>query len=221
MNTIGLLTPTVTSAANSLVMTDASGYIRATRIEVGGSTYYIDKAGANVLRIMAANSIDFGAGGADQIRLEDGTVWPKVTDDVNLGTTIYRWKLVAGIAGNFSGDVTIGTAGKGLIMSNNTSGYVPIADGTRYVPGAISKAMLPTHAHGLTYTSTDSANWVVYGAINNTGNPLRDGSGTQVFLLDSAIGYSDDATHSPVYIGTQPHAHKYDKANTPTGSTII
>ena len=212
LNTIGLLTPTVVSAANSLVRTDASGYIQATRLEIGGSTYYIGKASANILAIVAANTLALYAGAAEQVRLQDGNFFPLTTDDVNNGTTTYRWSLVAGVLANFSG---LATLGGNFAMAANTSGYVPIADGTKFVAGAITKAMLPTHAHTYdkaTGFSGKTDTWETYGSVlwHNVYQTQSE-SGT-------IIGYIAGLRHTHNLTGGEANAaHTYTSTNSGTG----
>ena len=215
LNTIGLLTPTVVSAANSLVMTGAEGYIRASQLEIGGTTYYIGKDGANILRIVAANTLALYAGAAEQMRLQDGNFFPLASDDVNLGTTTYRWKSVNGILANFSG---LATLGGNFAMAANTSGYVPIADGTKFVAGAITKAMIPTHAH--TY---DKANSPTADGGPASPSAVRNGSGTALFY-DTAtgqVGTYGGAKTEPMQVVLLAHSHVINYTSTNSGTTII
>ena len=222
-NTLGLLTPTVVSAANSLVRTDAAGYIRATRLEIGGDTYYIDKASASILRINVANTLDLRIGDVTQLRLQSGVLFAIVTDTVALGTTTYRWSNVFSVEGGFSGDVTVNTAGKGLVMSANTQYMVPMANGTRFVPSAIPKQALPTHAH--TYDkATSTGSWTVGTVISYSSNPVRKTDGTQLFY--DAGGHVTTTAGTAMAIGSSHHWHAaadyaWTYASTNSGTTII
>jgi len=127
-NTIGLLTPTVVSAANSLVRTNASGYIRATRLEVGGATEYISLPFAGQIGVLGGTYVRLSGAGT-VVLLGAATFRPDVTATVDLGSLTKYWN-----DGFFKGDIYIDAAGKGIIASDNTAGYVLAGDATRYVP---------------------------------------------------------------------------------------
>ena len=203
MNTIGLLTPTVVSAANSLVRTDASGYIRATRLEIGGTTYYIDKNGANIMRLVGANTIDLIAGGTVVYRYQAAGFF---SAGVTCGASAARWSNVYSALGNFNDLVTLGG---NFAMAANTSGYVPIADGTKFVAGAISKAMLPTHAH--TYDKATATGSYIGGVSRGTYSDV-------IYNLahDTVIGAILNYHHTHV---AADYAWTY--ASTNSGTTII
>ena len=183
------ITTTTVSAASTIVATDASGYIRATRLEVGGTTYYLGKNGANILELVAANTADLSAGGVTY-RFQGAGFF---SAGVTCGAAAARWSYVYGVAGNFSGDVTIGTAGKGLIFSDVTSGKLLVGDGTRYVP---KTPALTGH----------TGQWDVSGySPNYNSNPLRKTDGTIVYLQPD--GTLSTTAGTQVGIGTTQHVH--------------
>jgi hypothetical protein len=139
---------------------------------------------------------------------------------VTCGAAAARWSTVYSVDGNYSGDVTIGTAGKGLVMSSNTQYKVLLADGSRFLPSALPKNALPDHAHALTYTSTTSSNWTA-GSPNSYTLTVRNSGGTPLYVQASTSADGSGASWQLLFIPTSPHTHTYDKADTPVDSVIV
>ncbi len=92
----------------------------------------MDEPTSNYLRVNGASFVDLAIGGTTQVRLQDGILFAIVNNDVALGTTSYRFSSINGVLANFSG---LATLGGNFAMAANTSGYVPIADGTNFCRG--------------------------------------------------------------------------------------
>ena len=217
-------------ATQAPLMSTADGYLTLVRVYAGASyfvadglyfdaTEFIRRPADGIVRLYAATSIDLTIGGNIRAKMTDALFAPGTTNQADLGNTTARWKSVHGVEGNFSGDVTIGTAGKGLVLSANTLYMVPLADGTRFVPSALPKAALPTHAHGLTYTSTASASWTAGTPVTHTLEVTS--GGTVIWVYTALTSAGGTPAWRKVHVPTSPHTHLYDKANTPTGSTIL
>ncbi len=171
------------------------------------------------LELVAATGqyVDISIAGTSQLRIYDGVVRSQITNNVDLGTPAIRFKAIYGIAGNFTGDVTIDTGGKGLIMSDVTAGKLLIANGTRYVPGSITD--IATHDHGGSTGSTQPAlsgyttsfDIKGFARVDGGANVVRDYSGNGVFFR--TYGSQADAendvneTGEQVGVGATPHVH--------------
>ena len=182
LNHTHAITTTTVSAASTIVATDASGYIRATRLESGNAGNYLTDTGTAFMISADGLGIQLASAGVNQVSVQNGFMFPAVTDDIDLGTAALRWKSVNSLAGDFSttvtigaavldevagdlevsvdflpsadnsdtlgtaakkwstiygvegnltGDLTVNTAGKGLIMSNNGDKTVMFGNGVR------------------------------------------------------------------------------------------
>jgi len=165
-------TTTVTSAADSVVRTDASGYIRATRLEFGGTTNYAEATGGNQVALYGSSYVSLRVGSA--VIVVDGTRLYDYAAVSGLGTSAKRWTSIYGIAGNYTGDITIGT-GKGLVFTDNSNTKVLGGDGTRYSPRSLTMTghvgyFTPAGNTPVRDASGNALYWVAAtGLVNNTG----------------------------------------------------
>ncbi len=97
-------------------------------VTMNGSDLFINGA--------TAQSVDLGINGAVLFKANVSGFYSNNDGSVPSGLETRRWTNVYSIDGDFEGDVTIDTGGKGLIMSDVTAGYHLVSDGTRYVPTA-------------------------------------------------------------------------------------
>ena len=85
------------------------------------------------------------------------------------------------------------------------------ADGTRYVPGTISKAMLPTHAHTYDKANSPTGDWTAPASGGSAGdrgwNPVYQTQSTG----STIVGYHQLTSHT--------HTIAYTSTN--SGTTII
>ena len=78
----------------------------------------------------------FAIGGTNYVTMGTGAFKPWTSTSMNLGTTTDRWAAVNAIAGNYTGDINIGTS-KGITLTDgNESTKVLTGNGTRYVGNA-------------------------------------------------------------------------------------
>lgn len=203
-NTLGLLTPTVVGAANSVVRTDASGQITAVAFLLDANNY-LDEPAGNRVRLNGNNFVDLAVAGTTQLRLQGGILFPIVTNTVDVGTTRYRLKGLYSVEGNFSGDVTIGTADKGLVFNSNTSGKLLVGNGSRYVPKTPS---LTGHTAG----------WTTVGSVDYNGNPLRRASDGAVLYLQPD-GTLATGSGTSIGIGATEHYHDLTGSSSNMGGT--
>jgi len=195
-------TTTVTSAANSIVRTDSNGYIRATRLEAGGVNAYLSYDGNRI--VVNGGTVDLASGGTVVIRMESGTFFPMPGVTMKIGTTTYRFSEGNFIAGNFSGDVTIGTAAKGIVMSDNSSSKVLGGDGTRYTPKSLALT-----------GKTD--NWAVYGS--QLYDAVVDASGNALYF-DATGHVSTNSAGTAIRSKYKNHTHNLAGGEANAGITI-
>lgn len=180
-------------AAQKPLMSNSSGGLQLVKLEIVDTASYIAEDSVNYLKVNGSSFVDLAVGGTTQVRLQDGILFSIVNVDVALGTTSYRYNGVFSNTGNFSDDVTIGTAGKGLIFSDVTAGKLLVGDGTRYVPKTPS---LTGH--------TD--NWSVYGAVSYN-NPIVNDSNQPLYYDGSGNVTTSSSGTTPIRMRTQPHYH--------------
>ena len=127
LNTLGLLTPTTTGAANSIVRTDANGYVTAVRLRIDANNY-IFRTG-NDICIVGGVAVRVYPDGTYRYVFTANQLMPVANLTYALGDAGLRWSTI------FGGDVDISTA-KGIIHADgNQAGRLLVANGTRYVPG--------------------------------------------------------------------------------------
>lgn len=129
-------------------------YLTATdTLSLVGPDMVLSATAINVIR--AGANVIFQSGGANnrwQVTAA-GHFEPVTGASFDIGLDGAKVRAIYAIAGDFTGDVTIDTSGKGLVMSDVTAGKVLIANGTRYVPADLSS--ISGHAV-LSATHTDS-----------------------------------------------------------------
>jgi len=196
-----------------------TGTVNATKFALDASNF-ISEATATVLRLTGEVAVQAYAGATHVWYADADEFRPGADGTIQCGTSARRWSNVYSVAGNFSGDVTIATAATGLIMSSNTQYEVLLADGNRFLPSALPKQALPTHAHGLTYTSTASSNWTAGSPASYTLQ-CRNSAGAIIYVQASTNSDGSGASWQDIRMVTSPHTHTYDKADTPTDDAIV
>jgi len=200
-DTIGLLTPSSSpGAASAILKTDASGNlsiqeITATKFVFDDSEYISPTAGT--ITYNASNFHRFYIGAAQHLIVQDGYVFPGVTNNTQLGQSSYRWSNVYAVLGNFSSTITAGGGSTAIACSGN----ITMVNG-KTVDGVDVSA----HGHRLTFTSTDTNSQTVavtltWGCASTTGGPGHE----HTYEKTTAATASS-------------HRHRYDKTNTPTGA---
>jgi len=143
---------TRTSGSSPEVVSPATfaDYVRVTRLEIASAADYIDISGSLFVHAdgnlrLDGDRVYLQVAGATKWQVNTaGDLLPDATATYNVGANTKRPSTVYGVAGNFSGDVTINTANKGLVTTDAmTDGFVLRFNGTRGVPAAIAIGDLP------------------------------------------------------------------------------
>jgi hypothetical protein len=232
-NTLARLTPSAgPGAVSAILKSDASGYLTLVRLQLGDADYYVTKSATPTLLLNGGGyGVDLAAGGAAQVRVQDGFIFPVVNNDIDNGTTTYRWKSVNGIAANFSGDVTL-AATSVVYFSADTNLYRSAANmlktddgltvvldlyvnsGGRGIIMATNTAGLVLAGDGTRYSPKTPALIGHTGQWDTTGyspvytsNPLRKGDGTQLYMDAGGHLTTTAAGNIAVYIGSTQHVH--------------
>ena len=191
----------------NITMDSSTGYVRATRFELGSATEYISDGTGDDINLVAADDILLSSGGALRWTVNQaGWIVPD-GDNVNqIGTAAARVSSLYGYELDAKGDVTVGTAGKGLVMSDNTVNYFLMADGTRYIPHALAAADLPAHdilsaTHGDTLASAVSRGSIIVGNATPKWAELTIGVVNTVLASDGNDAAWTDPSTLPVWGG--------------------
>ena len=229
-NTLAVLTPSSNpGAASAILKSDASGYLRLTRLELGSATEYVYRAGAGDCRVVGATVAGLEAAG--------GYVFVSATSFYSVGP------LNCGSGARPWNDVYIASA-KGIIHADGVAaGKVLRADGTRYIPATLavtdcSGYAAHTHTLGFNNIATGNTQPTMSGNTDNytpaSNSPVVNasaGAGTHLYydatghVNTTATGtamYGRSGTHAhPLSAGVaivSSHSHTYDKTQTPTGA---
>ena len=119
----------------------ANDHVEAVRFRVDSAVDYLGLSGTNLIAhadvnlLLDGDRIYFQIAGVTRWQVSGGgNLYPEVTDTYSLGLANRRPSTVYGVAGDFTGDVNLGT-GIGIThVDGNTDTYLLVADGTRYVP---------------------------------------------------------------------------------------
>ena len=198
-NTLALLTPSSNpGAASAILKSDASGYLRLVRYYAPNGSYITDGGTIMTLYSYHANGFAFYNGGADYLGASSTAVYGAPNASKSSGLAGTRWTNVFSVAGNFTGDITIGMA-VGIVHADSVAaGKVLRADGTRYIPAtllATDCSGYSTHVH--VYNRA-----VATGNNSNFADPSVVRSGPHVtgpYCWTSDSGPPGDYTNADAY----------------------
>lgn len=246
-NTLALLASADTPGANVRILrSSATGYLTCVRYQVAAANVYLDGTGSWAI-LSGDSGVALQDSGVSIVGVTAASgIYPGGA--YGCGTAANRWDPgVYSKAGNFTGDITIGT-GVGIIHADGVAaGKVLRANGTRYVPATLAVtdcSGYAAHTHSLTFNNIASGNtqptlsgvtdnWSVYGAISYTA-PVTNNAGSALYY--DATGHVNTAAGTPLIVPTRPHthaltggvataavqnhSHTYDKTATPTGVPV-
>lgn len=131
-HTHAITTASAPGAAAAILASDANGYVRPERLELGAATRYIGYTATNVLVTAAGNLYVDPGGGAQRYILGQVNFRVDIGGPLNLGNAAKPW-----------GDLYIGSA-KGIIHADGVAaGQYLRGNATRYVPSTIQAGDLP------------------------------------------------------------------------------
>ena len=187
---------------------------------------YINQGGAGNIDIRANSSVYHTIGGTPVLVVNATHVRPSAAGMI-LGGPANRWTTIYGVAGNYSGDVTIANAA-GIINTGRVNNHWVLAsDGTRFRGRALIAADLGGHVHVNTFTGTASAGGINHNhvlqftATNTTTNTdftnrnIED-SLTQTYFYTAGDAAGTNAGWRTANLIDGDHTHDYDKTDTPT-----
>ena len=130
---------------SGLFFDNSTGKIETAGVYAAATTYL--NLNATQARLSAATTLYFQIAGANAFLVTSSQY--RLTTDLShtLGGPSYRWD-----GGYFGNDVQITAASKGIILADNTAGYVMRGNGSRYVGAALTMSDLPAAAQYWTLT---------------------------------------------------------------------
>ena len=180
-DTLAVLTPSSSPGATAkLLCSDASGYLALTRF-VLSTNQYITRSGT-AFQVYSDGIIAFSPNSTRQFRM-----------------------LTTGTFEVETGDLQITTAGKGIILSDNTAGKVLRGDGTRYVPARLAITDLSAqHNHTISASGAHTHITGTAGAHTHSTNAVANHTHTYK-VGDADTGPAGGHSHTAISNGDHDH----------------
>ena len=140
-------------------------------VRLSATTDDLELDAAGEIRLTAGGNILFSpTGSANELALTSTSLHPGTDEGLQSGLTTNRWSTGWFVAGDFEGDVTIGT-GVGIIHADSVAaGKILIADGARFIPADLSSiAGHWTVAAGTIYTTVANKHVITNGGTGTIG----------------------------------------------------